>query len=322
MPTKRQVHSTTKFKININLNYTIMNLQTNKLVQEGSAFLAYDNLRNISLINQSWNALDRALIERAEKIGIRTTPQHTPAAIAARMLEYNYHQYTMYICEHPDNPEQRRLCHLSLQEAAEATFECPTNLIIASKGQLLPRPFGISEEGFEALNGPTKMPTKAIIRLMMLNQLKLPQYSSFWDIGSCTGSVSIEAKLQFPHLKVTAFELNPQGQRLMDTNSRRFGTPGIQLVIGDFVKLNLHDYPAPDAVFIDGYGKRLKEMVLFISEVLLPGGIIVMNCTKHEDKQLFIEGTKDAGLEMLPINRIALNYYSTIEVLRAVAPAD
>lgn len=299
-----------------------MSQKTTQLVREGSAFFTYDNLRNVSLTEQSWNALDCALIERTEKIGIRTDLEHTPAAIAARMLEYNYHQYTMYVCEYPDNPKQERIRHLSLQEAAEATFECPTNLIIASKGKLLPRPFGIPEEGFEALNGPTKMPTKALIRLMMLNQLRLQQYTSFWDIGSCTGSISIEAKLQFPHLKVTAFELNPQGQRLMDTNSRRFGTPGIELVIGDFVKVDLHAYPAPDAVFIDGYGKRLKEMVLFISEVLLPGGIIVMNCTKPEDKLLFIEGAKDAGLEMLPINRIALNYYSTIEVLKAIAPAD
>lgn len=299
-----------------------MSQQTIQMLREGSSFFTYDNMRNISLTDQSWNALDCALIERTEKIGIRTDLEHTPAAIAARMLEYNYHQYTMYVCEHPDNPEQERISHLSLQEAAETTFECPTNLIIASKGKLPPRPFGIPEETFEALKGPTKMATKALIRLMMLNQLKLHQYTSFWDIGSCTGSVSIEAKLQFPHLQVTAFELNPEGKRLMETNSRRCGTPGIELAIGDFVKLDLHAYPAPDAVFIDGYGKRLKEMVLFISEVLLPGGIIVMNCIKPEDKPLFIEGAKDAGLEMLPINRVALNYYSTIEILKAVAPAD
>lgn len=299
-----------------------MSQQTKQMVREGSCLFTYDNMRNVSLTDQSWNALDCALIERTEKIGVRTDLKHTPAAIAARMLEYNYHQYTMYICEHPDNPDQERISHLSLQEAAEATFDCPTNLIIASEGKLPPRPFGIPEDTFEALKGPTKMATKTLIRLMMLNQLKLHQYTSFWDIGSCTGSVSIEAKLQFPHLQVTAFELNPEGKRLMETNSRRCGTPGIELAIGDFVKLDLHAYPAPDAVFIDGYGKRLKEMVLFISEVLLPGGIIVMNCTKPKDKPLFIEGARDAGLEMLPINRIALNYYSTIEILKAIAPED
>ena len=299
-----------------------MSQQNKQMVWEENSFFTYDNMRNVSLTNQSWNALDCALIERTEKIGIRTDPEHTPAAIAARMLEYNYHHYTIYICEHPDNPEQKRISQLSLQEATETTFEYPVNLIIVAEGKLPPRPFGIPEEGFEALNGPTKMPTKALIRLMTLNQLKLQQYTSFWDIGSCTGSVSIEAKLQFPHLKVTAFELNPQGQRLMDINSRRFGTPGIELAIGDFVKMDLYAYPAPDAVFIDGYGKRLKEMILFISEVLLPGGIIVMNCIKPEDKPLFIEGARDAGLEILPINRIALNYYSTIEILKAIAPAN
>lgn len=299
-----------------------MNQQIVQLMQENSLLFTHGNMRTVSLAEQSWDALDCALIERAENIAIGTDHEHTPAAIAARMLEYNYHQYTMYVCEHPDKPEQKCVRHLTLQEAVETTFECPNNLMIVSEGKLPPRHFGIPEEEFEALKGPTKIPTKAPVRLMMLNQLKLRQYTSFWDIGSCTGSVSIEAKLQFPHLKVTAFEIHPEGKRLLDTNSRRLGTPGINLAAGDFMKLDLYAYPAPDAVFIDGYGNKLKEMILFISEVLLPGGIIVMNCIKPKDKQLFIQGVEDAGLTMLPINRFALNFYTTIEVLKAVAPAD
>lgn len=285
-------------------------------------WMTYDDMRNISLIGRPWDAFDRALIEHAEKIGILTDREHTPAAIAARMLEYNYRSYTMYVGEYLDNPEQERIRHLTLQEATEATFEYPTSLILVAEGKLLPHYFGIPDNEFDFLNDRTKTITKAPIRLMTLNQLKLREYTSFWDIGSCTGSVSIEAKLQFPHLKITAFEIRPEGQRLMDTNSRRFGAPGINLIIGDFMKLDLHAYPAPDAVFIGGHINKLKEMILFISEVLLPGGKIVMNSIKPESKKLFIEGAADAGLEMLPINRVALNYYNTIEILKARAPLE
>lgn len=55
------------------------------------------------------------------------------------------------------------------------------------------------------------MITKAPIRLLTLAQLDLRRYQTLWDIGFCTGSVSIEAKLQFPHLHVVAFEQRPRG---------------------------------------------------------------------------------------------------------------
>lgn len=65
------------------------------------------------------------------------------------------------------------------------------------------------------------MITKAPIRLLTLSALELNRRTSFWDIGFCTGSVSIEARLQFPHLHVTSFEIRPEGKRLMEINSRR-----------------------------------------------------------------------------------------------------
>lgn len=40
------------------------------------------------------------------QIGILTDREHTPATIAARMLEYGYSHYTLYIGEHLGNPER------------------------------------------------------------------------------------------------------------------------------------------------------------------------------------------------------------------------
>lgn len=282
--------------------------------------MPYDDMRTVSLTGRPWEGLDRALIERAAKIGVLTDREHTPATIAARMLEYNYHPYTMYVGEHLGNPELERVRRLTLQEATEATFTHPNNLLLVAEGKLPPRPFGIPDEEFDHLDGRARMMTKAPIRLMTLGELKLQQYGSFWDIGSCTGSVSIEARLQFPHLKVNAFEIRPEGQPLMDANSRRFGAPGIDLTIGDFMTLDLATYPAPDAVFIGGHGNRLREMIRSVASVLLPGGTVVMNCVKPESKQLFVEGVADAGLKMLPTTHVTLHSYNPIEMLKAVSP--
>ena len=92
------------------------------------------------------------------------------------------------------------------------------------------------------------MITKAPIRLLTLQALELNRHRVFWDIGFCTGSVSIEARLQFPHLAVISFEIRPEGKELMDTNSRRFGAPGITAVTGDFLHTDLTPFaPMPSS---------------------------------------------------------------------------
>lgn len=289
--------------------------------------MPYDDMRTVSLTGRPWHEFDRALIERTPKMGILTDREHTPAAIARRMLDYGYTHYTMYVGEHLGNPERERIRRLELQEAAELTFEYPNCLIVHQYPDIytpthpgahisLP-PLGIPDEEFELLDGRTRMITKAPIRLLTLSTLELNRRVSFWDVGFCTGSVSIEAKLQFPHLHVTSFEIRPEGQRLMEVNSRRFGTPGITILIGDFLEADLDTISRPDAVFIGGHGGHLKEMIARISHYLLPGGCIVFNSVSEESKSLFIEGIREAGLRLLSGTRIAVNEYNPIEILKA-----
>ena len=66
--------------------------------------MPYHDMRIVSLTGRPWPEFDRALIEKAVKIGILTDKEHTPAAIAQRMLEYSYKDYTMHIGEHLGNP--------------------------------------------------------------------------------------------------------------------------------------------------------------------------------------------------------------------------
>lgn len=284
--------------------------------------MPYDDLRHVSLIDRCWDSLDRALIERAPRIALLTDAEHTPADIATRLLKYSYDYYTLYVAEHPGNKEKEHIYKLTLAEAAKRTFEYPYSLALVAEGNIPPRHFGIPDDDFDFLNKRSRIITKAPIRLMIMNQMELQKRTSFWDIGFCTGAVAIEAKLQFPHLQVTAFEIRPEGKELMEINSQRFGTPGITSVIADFMRMDLYQYLAPDAVFIGGNNGRLKEMILYISEVLLPGGIIVMNSIQTETKKLFKEGAMEAGLELLPPIRIALEYFLPIEMMRAVVPQD
>lgn len=295
--------------------------------------MPYDDMRTVSLTGRPWQEFDRAIIEHAPKIGILTDREHTPATIAARMLEYGYNYYMMYVGEHLGNCEKERIRCMTLEEAAQGTFEHPNCLVLCSHPvqtgtdsllstkqpscSVQPRPFGIPDEDFEHLDGRARMITKSPIRLLTLQALELNRRRVFWDIGFCTGSVSIEARLQFPHLAVIAFEIRPEGEKLMNTNARRFGAPGIKAIIGDFLKEETNQLPRPDAVFIGGHGGHLREMLVRIKSILQPGGCVVFNSVSAESKAAFIDGAEAAGLILQPSLRIALNDYNPIEIMKA-----
>ena len=282
--------------------------------------MPYHDMRIVSLTGRPWPEFDKALIERATKIGVLTDREHTPAAIAGRMLDYGYDGYTMHVGEHLGNPECERITTLSLQAALGQEFDYPNCLILAGN-DLRPRHFGIPESEFALLDGREKMITKMPVRLLTLQALELTRRQVMWDIGFCTGSVSIEARLQFPHVHIEAFECRPEGEALMRENSRRFGAPGINCHIGDFLDIDISQLPHPDAVFIGGHGGHLKEIIKKVLPVLTPDGCIVMNSVTsvavHTDShRLFNEACEEFELTQEPPLRIIINDNNPIAILK------
>lgn len=277
--------------------------------------MPYHDMRIVSLTGRPWHEFDRALIEGSAKIGILTDRQHTPAAIAARMLEYGYSNYRMTVGELLGNAAER-VQTLELPGAAATDFAFP-NCVILEQTAVRERFFGIPESEFHLLDGRTRMITKMPVRLLTLSMLDLHNRRSFWDIGFCTGSVSIEAKLQFPHLQITSFEVREEGRELMERNSRKFGAPGITAVTGDFTEMKLSAYPAPDAVFIGGHGGKLARMLLILAVLMQPGGIVVFNSVSEESLALFREEAEAAGFRIIRECRLAVDEHNPITVVQA-----
>ncbi len=286
--------------------------------------MPYHDMRIVSLTGRPWQEFDRALIERAEKIGVLTDKEHTPSAIAQRMMEYGYTNYIMYVGEHLGNPEQEKVTSLSLEEASAKDFSMP-NCVILRACCPSARPFGIMDREFALLDGREKMITKMPIRLLTLQALELPKRHVLWDIGFCTGSISIEARLQFPHLRIEAFEIRPECEAIIKENARRHGAPGINIHMGDFLNFQLsifnYQFPRPDAVFIGGHGGHLKEIMEKVLECLAPDGCIVMNSVKApkvttDSHQLWDEACRELSLTQEPPTRIILNDNHPIEILK------
>ena len=292
--------------------------------------MPYHDMRIVSLTGRPWPEFDRALIERVGKIGILTDREHTPAAIAQRMLDYGYTDYQMFVGEHLGNPALEKVTTLTLEEVAHHDFDHPNCVLLELSGEKnRPQrvPFGIPDSEFALLDGREKMITKMPIRLQTLQALELPKRKVLWDIGFCTGSVSIEARLQFPHLHIEAFEIRPECEAIIHENTRQLGAPGINIHIGDFLETDITDLPRPDAVFIGGHGGKLKEIMAKVQKVLTDDGVIVFNSVtspvveqvveRKSSRQLWDEACEELGLRQASPLRIQLNDFNPIEILSA-----
>ena len=315
--------------------------------------LPYHDMKIVSLTGRPWQELDAALIRGEKKIGVLTDGMHTPSAIAARMLHYGFSNFEMIVGENLGNRERERVLCLSLKEAVEREFERP-NCVILSLSPVPPKGEGLHPDGFllpsgrlgggfcipdhlfQGLEGRPKMITKAAIRVLTLAALDLQYRMSFWDIGFCTGSVSIEARLMFPHLRVTAFEVRPEGRELMETNAVRFHAPGIQAFITDFLEVDVsalkdeegHAIPMPDAIFIGGHGGHLQNVIEKAHACLQEGGVMVYNCVdpasvtderiRSDSEEIFNKTASQLGMEVLKPLSVTVDDYHPIKILKAL----
>ena len=279
--------------------------------------IPYHDMHIVSLTGRPWDKLDEALINGYPLIGCLTDKQKTPHAIHQRMKEYGYDNYVMTIGEHLGNDTSERVS----QYDPKADYANP-NCVILQQTEKRFRRFGIPDHEFTLLDGREKMITKMPIRLLTLQALDLPKRHVLWDIGFCTGSISIEARLQFPHLQIEAFEVRPECESIINENAHRFGAPGINIHMGDFLETDISLFPRPDAVFIGGHGGQLKEIIEKVLSVMTDDGIIVFNSVTSpkvttDSHRLWEEVCQELHLKQEPPLHVQIDDYNPIEILKA-----
>ncbi len=277
----------------------------------------YAQMHVVSLTGRAWAKLDEALISGKELIGVLTdNKEHTPQTISGRLIDYGFANYQICVGELLGNAQKERVREMSLEEACNTEFEYPNNIIL-KKQYSLEQYFGIPDNKFELLDGRVKMITKMPIRLATLSQLDLKQKKRFWDIGFCTGSISIEAKTQFPHLDITSFEIREECKSIIEKNTKQFHTPGIKVIIGDFCNVNIDSLDAPDAVFIGGHGGKLKEMITKLAGKINKECNIVFNSVNEAGYKTLIEAIELNNLEIVNQFKINIDNHNPITIIKS-----
>lgn len=278
--------------------------------------LPYSEMVNISVTGRPWKSLDAALIRNQRLIGVLTDRKKGPAEIAARLLDYGYSNYVMSVGECLGNKSET-VRTFSLKDAVNTDFRMP-NCVILQMTEPKERFFGIPEKLFSHLEGRNNMITKMPVRLLSLAMLNLYGKSTMWDVGFCTGSVSIEAKLNFPELDIVAFERREESRMLLEENCRRFGAPGIDGIISDFMECDLSRYPEPDSVFIGGHGGKLEEMVKRVFQHLRSGGCVVFNSVSDESCKTFASAVENCGRSVVESHMLRLDTHNPITIMKAI----
>lgn len=154
---------------------------------------------------------------------------------------------------------------------------------------------GIPDKEF--IRGDAPM-TKAEIRVQVLAKAQISLYDHILDVGSGTGSISIEAAAIANEGMVYAIENNYEAQQLIRANMRKFAVPNLKLVSGTAPEV-FSKIPPVNVCIINGTKGRLKEV---LEEVpLVHGGRMVMTALSLEKASHGLELLKSLEYEDIEV---------------------
>ncbi len=147
--------------------------------------------------------------------------------------------------------------------------------------------FGISDNEF--IRGKAPM-TKEEVRVISLSKLKLKNDSMLLDIGSGTGSVSIEMSMFSRNGHVYSLEKKEEAYNILLENIKKFNVKNISPIKGSAPE----DIPKKtyDGIFIGGSGGNIEDIIDISIELLANDGRLVMNFITIENTYRAIDALK------------------------------
>jgi precorrin-6Y C5,15-methyltransferase (decarboxylating) len=249
---------------------------------------SWDEAYLTNLANQQLDlAIER--IRTAEKVGLFTTEQHPPSAVAQALLDRNIDYFYAYVCENLGSPDER-VFQGELSDVASQEFS-PLNVVILIRKPNVPdrpaamvgrRLFGNPDELFLQSHPKRGLLTPAEVRAVALSAMDIGPASIVWDVGAGSGSVAIEAAQIARDGRVFAIEVDPEDHELISANAQRFGVSNLVPVLGRAPEA-WKQLPDPDAIFVGGTGRMVKSIVEAAFLHLRKGGRIVANVSSIDN---------------------------------------
>ncbi len=242
------------------------------------------------LANLSGQSIERVIdkVRSSETVGLFTSEQWPPAAVARALLDEGIDYFQAYVCENLGSPDER-VTQGSLADIAKDTFGSLNVMILVRKARVADKPgqvgtrlFGNPDECFLQSRPKRGLLTPAEVRSLALAELELRAGSVVWDVGAGSGSVGLEAARVARDGTVYAIEMDPDDHHLIRENAGRLGVTNLQAVLGTAPDA-WAELPDPDAIYVGGSGRDVAMLVEKAWERLRRGGRLVTACNSIEN---------------------------------------
>ncbi|MCQ6274249.1 precorrin-6y C5,15-methyltransferase (decarboxylating) subunit CbiE [Bacillus sp. V3B] len=219
-------------------------------------------------------------IDGKQKVALLTDEENTPAKIARYLQSFGMNEYRAFVAENVGG-EQEKYGWYELDEMIDKEFS-PLNVVILKKTAEGPQwTVGIEDQEFFQRKPDKGLITKKEVRVLSISAMCLQKDSIVWDIGACTGSVSIEAAKIAREGAVYSIEKNEHDLENLYQNIAKFRTD-ITVKHG-IAPDRLDEFPDPDAVFIGGTAGGMESILDVCCGRLKPNGRIVLNAVTIEN---------------------------------------
>ncbi|MGG0174922.1 precorrin-6y C5,15-methyltransferase (decarboxylating) subunit CbiE [Gottfriedia acidiceleris] len=219
-------------------------------------------------------------VDGKKTVAILTDTENSPNKIAQYLLSFGMTEYEAFVGENLGSDQER--CHwFTLTEMKDEEFSPLNVVILKKKGESPHWPIGIDDSEFLQRKPDKGLITKKEIRTLSVSALRLKEDSTVWDIGTCTGSVAIEAAKSAREGQVFAIEKNEGDLENCKQNLAKFRVDAT-LVHGKAPE-GLETFPDPDAVFIGGTAGGMEDILDICCSRLKACGRIVLNAVTIEN---------------------------------------
>ncbi len=234
-------------------------------------------------------------IDGRKKVAILTDEKNTPQAIANYLKHYGMNEYDAFVAENLEG-ENERCRFMTLDEMAHTTFSSLNVVLLKQRHAVKRSALGIADEEFHQRKPEKGLITKKEIRVLCLQELQLQEDSIVWDIGTCTGSVAIEAAKIAREGAVYAIEKNEDDLANCVLNQAKHRVD-LTAVLGKAPD-RLDEFPDPTAIFIGGNGGNMERLLETCITRLVPGGRLVMNIATIENLAEAVKHLKTLGCDV------------------------
>jgi precorrin-6Y C5,15-methyltransferase (decarboxylating) len=187
-------------------------------------------------------------LTRNDWVGVFTDREWHPGRIAETLIERQVDTFRMHIFEDLWR-ENEKTNTFELNEARGRSFPELNFVLLERTGAAeIRHGLGLADESF--LHGQGLI-TKREIRAVGLAMLRIEPGDTVWDLGAGCGSVAIEAAFLASRGRVLAVEKEASRVRLIQSNIRRTGAYGVEVIHGEMPRC-LDGLPEPDRIFLGG----------------------------------------------------------------------